>query len=195
MMMKGAWAQKPDKVMSLNVSSAQSKQSEYRKDFSTTTGIEGGYKGYYCFENYWQSGKVFEFFSEKQHIDYNTWWKKQVKGVYNYPGTYHKVVMYSNYDGKKRDYLASRKEIFVPEYYELMKNTHSFVTIKKNVNKGKDVVDYDFDGPKSEDGDPLCLEITLEMLKESINNYSHSFGHGYVVAAALAGFVPEEYCK
>ena len=38
----------------------QSKKSKYRLAFSPMTPIKGGYKGYYCFENYWQSGKVIE---------------------------------------------------------------------------------------------------------------------------------------
>jgi len=42
----------------INVTSAQGKENPNRKAFSPMTEIEGGYKGYYCFENYWQAGKV-----------------------------------------------------------------------------------------------------------------------------------------
>lgn len=44
----------------INVTSAQAKASKNRLDFSPMTEIPNGYKGYWNFESYWQSGKVFE---------------------------------------------------------------------------------------------------------------------------------------
>jgi len=61
MNMRGKWAdplgETPTKI---NVTSAQSKTSKNRLNFSPMTPIDGGYKGYWNFESYWQSGKVFE---------------------------------------------------------------------------------------------------------------------------------------
>jgi hypothetical protein len=56
MNMRGRWAN-PIKI---NVTSSQAKTSKNRIAFSPMQEIINGYKGYYCFENYWQSGKVYE---------------------------------------------------------------------------------------------------------------------------------------
>jgi hypothetical protein len=39
----------------------------------------------------------------------------------------------------------------------------------------------------------MCLEVTQEMLMEKINDTRFPFGHGYVVAAWLAGLEPKDY--
>ena len=57
----------------------------------------------------------------------------------------------------------------------------------------RDVVVYDFDGPRADDGAPECRELTLDLLREKINDMRFPFGHGYVVAALLAGVPPSEY--
>jgi len=69
----------------------------------------------------------------------------------------------------------------------LIKEKEQTIFWKKYVRDGHDVVVFDFDGPKDENGEPVCLEITKEMLKEKINDPKHPFGHGYVVAAELGG--------
>jgi hypothetical protein len=44
----------------INVTSAQAKANKNRLNFSPMTEIVNGYKGYWNFESYWQSGKVYE---------------------------------------------------------------------------------------------------------------------------------------
>jgi len=46
----------------------------------------------------------------------------------------------------------------------------------KKVENGKNVVVYDFDGPRN-DGSVTCLEVSLEMLQEKINDTRHPFGN------------------
>jgi len=75
-----------------------------------------------------------------------------------------------------------------------MINTESFKKCKKLVYMGKSVVVYDFDGPRNDDGSNTCLEVNLEMLKNKINDVKFPFGHGYIVAAALMGYKPTDYC-
>ena len=55
------------------------------------------------------------------------------------------------------------------------------------------MVIYDFDGPRAPDGTPLCLPVTVELLKQKINDTTFPFGHGYVVAATALGIPPTEY--
>jgi len=171
----------------------QSKTSFNRRDFSPMSEIKGKYKNYFCFENYWQSGKVYEGIDVEK---YKNWWQNLTQGKRRYPNSKGKRVLHSIYpDGIVRDYITSRKEIYVPEYFELMINTDALKKFKKLVESGKDVVIYDFDGPKTEDGELTCLEVNLELLKAKINDDKFPFGHGYVVAGALAGYNPVDYCK
>ena len=62
MNMRGKWADSSyiDNYIKINVTSAQGKTNKNRLSFSPMTEIQGGYKGYWNFESYWQSGKVFE---------------------------------------------------------------------------------------------------------------------------------------
>ena len=41
--------------------------------------------------------------------------------------------------------------------------------------------------------DPYPQDIKFELLKEKINDETHPFGHGYVVAAEVLGVAPELY--
>lgn len=188
MNMRGVWAPRPEGSELLNVTSAQSKTSKSRRDFSPMTEIPGGYKGFYCFENYWQSGKVFEGFSEEKIHKHKMWWLSQKEGKRRYPGSKGIKVLYSDYDGIQRDYITSRKEIYVPEYRTLIQDCESLCIWKEKIKSGKTVVVYDFDGPRNEKGEPICLEVTPELLKEKLNDPRHPFGHGYIVAAELAGY-------
>lgn len=101
--MRGKWAEKPLNAQVVNVTSAQAKFSTNRNTFSPMSPVYGGYKGYYCFENYWQAGKVYETIDRKQQIK---WWKDQISGKRRYPNSKGKKVLYADHgDGKKRNYI------------------------------------------------------------------------------------------
>ena len=74
MRMRGKWTERPEGSVVINVTSMQSKTSHFRKDFSPMSEVEGGYKGFWCFENYWQGGKVFEYLNnEEGRLKYVNW--------------------------------------------------------------------------------------------------------------------------
>ncbi len=190
MNMRGVWAPRPMNSIPLNVTSAQSKTSKERLAFSPMTPLEGGYKGYACFENYWQSGKVYETLDRAKQL---TWWRAQICGKRRYPGSKGGVVLHSDHgDGVMRDYISSRKEVYVPEYNELVKNSDVLVKWRDRA-KTETIVVYDFDGPRLPDGTPTCLPLTRELLIEKINDTKYPFGHGYVVAALLAGYALNDF--
>ena len=58
---------------------------------------------------------------------------------------------------------------------------------------GENLIVYDFDGPRTKDGTVTCLEVTPELLKEKIEDTRFPFGHGYVVAASIAGISTNIY--
>ena len=185
MNMRGTWATYPRNCKVINVTSMQKKDSLFRRDFSPMTIIEGGYKGFCCFENYWQSGKVFENIDHEISLQ---WWKNQTSGKRRYPPGKNKKILYSLFnDCVKRNYIQSRKQIYVPEYYELMINTESIFNVKTILESGKGIVIFDFDGPRTAEGNPDCKLFTQELYNEKINDITFPFGHGYIVAAALYG--------
>jgi hypothetical protein len=191
MNMRGKWAIPPENAIKVNVTSAQSKLSKNRRDFSPMTFNE--YEGYPNFEAYWQSGKVFEGISSETIKNF---WKKitpQTGAKRRYPNSKGKKVLYSEFDGEKMDYITSRKKIYVPRYYKLIKNTEMAVYWKDQVKQGKNIVIYDFDGPRLSNDDVTCLEVTIDLLKEKINYGKHPFGHGYIIAGYLLDINPEKY--
>lgn len=192
MNMRGKWAEAPIGCKKINVTSSQAKKSKYRLAFSPMTQIEGGYKGFFCFENYWQSGKRYEGITD---IDKQLqWWKNQQKGRRRYPAGKNKKVLHAVYPGFKQPltYIDSRKLVYVPEYYKLIKNNQVLDDIKKEaINKC--LVIYDFDGPRNHDKSPSIEKVTLDLLKEKINNPRFPFGHGYIVAASILGYKPKDY--
>jgi hypothetical protein len=196
MNMRGTWAPRPEGSIVLNVTSAQAKDSIYRRDFSPMTMLPEGYKGFPNFEAYWQSGKVYEGFDESQRSKQVSWWKNIKEPKRRYPTAKTAKVLHSDHhDGVKRDYITSRKEVYVPEYYSLTnsRGVESINKVKALIAQGKSICVYDFDGPRDLEGNPICLEVTLDMLREKINDPKYPFGHGYVVSSILANIPIESF--
>lgn len=188
MNLRGARAVKLDpESLNLNVTSAQAKSSLDRRDFSPMTPIEGGYYGYWNFESRWQSGKIFEGIDEKVS---KAWWKAQDQPKRKYPKGKGKKILYARFEGYEdrgnMDYITSRKEVYCNEYYELIKDRERVLFWRKLLDEGKNITIYDFDGPRNEDKSVTCLELTVEMLKEKVNDLRVPFGHGYIVAMVLS---------
>jgi len=193
MNMRGKWADPIlENSIKINVTSAQSKTSHDRHNFSPMTPIVNGYKGYWNFESYWQSGKVYE------DIPIETtkkWWKELKEPKRRYPNSKGKKVLHAIFDNnnEKLDYVPSRKLVYVPEYYDLIKNKERLAYWQKQLKEGKNLIVYDFDGPRTIAGEVICLEVTRELLIEKINDTQFPFGHGYIVAGSIAGINPEMY--
>ena len=196
MILRGPRAVKIDpNSINLNSTSAQRKLSLDRRDFSTMTPVEGGYKGYWNFVSRWQSGKIFEGIDEKIS---KTWWKAQTKPKVKFPKAKGKKLLCFRYEGYEdigdMDYITARKEVYVKEYYNLIKDRERTLYWKKLVDEGKNITIYDFDGPKNEDGSVTCLEVNEDLLREKINDTTFHFGHGYIVGCILAGIEISDFC-
>jgi hypothetical protein len=92
------------------------------------------------------------------------------------------------------DYVTSRKEVYCKEYYELIENRERTLYWKKLLDEGKSITIYDFDGPRNEDKGVTCVELTVDLLKEKIEDVKFHFGHCYVVGCALVGIELSEFC-
>lgn len=185
MNMRGKWATPlEENTIKINVTSAQGKTNLNRLTFSPMTPIIGGYKGYWNFESYWQSGKVYEDIDIKIS---KKWWKEQKQPKRRYPNSKGKKVLYAIFDGneEKMDYITSRKKVYIPEYYELIKNSEVLKELQNKYKNGVNITVYDFDGPRLKNGDVTCLKLSKKMLKEKLLDPTFPFGHGYIVAAAI----------
>ena len=188
MNMRGAWADRPRNSVVVNVTSMQKTSAPFRRDFSPMTLTP--YKNYACFENYWQSGKVYEGIDPEASTN---WWKMQDKPKRRYPAGKGLRVLHGIYDdGVIRDYIDARKNIYVPEYYNLIINRESINTCLDILNTGKSITIYDFDGPRTDDGNVTCLPLNVELIQKKINDTKFPFGHGYIVGAILLGLSLEE---
>ena len=192
MNLRGAWAPCPENTTRVNVTSAQRKDHPFRLAFSPMTPIVNKYKGFYCFENYWQSGKRYPDIPAKTITD---WWKKQTKGKRRFPDGKNKKVLYAKFPhiNDNLGYIDSRKQVYVPEYYELIKDNAVLIDLKNRLNSGESFTVYDFDGIRDNNGNPTSAEVNLELLQDKILDTRTPFGHGYVVAAAILDINPQLY--
>jgi len=194
MNMQGEWAKPMDPdSLKVNVTSAQGKSSKNRRDFSPMTEIEGGYCGFWNFESYWQSGKVYET------IPYETtknWWCELKEPKRRFPNSKGKRVLHSKwaeYMNEPMDYVTSRKKVYVPRYYDLVESREMVKYYRDYLKSGKNITIYDFDGVRDSSGAPSCKEITRELLIEKMNDTKFPFGHGYIVGALLAEIHYDEF--
>ena len=192
MNLRGTWAPCPENTTRVNVTSAQRKDNPFRLAFSPMTPIVNKYKGFYCFENYWQSGKRYPDIPAKTITD---WWKKQTKGKRRFPDGKNKNVLYAKFHNINDNlgYIDSRKQVYVPEYYNLIKDNPVLIDLKNRLTSGESFTVYDFDGIRDNNGNPTSAEVNLELLQDKILDTRTPFGHGYVVAAAIMDINPELY--
>lgn len=199
-------------MIKVNVTSAQRKNNDDRIAFSPMTPIPGSYHGFYCFENFWQSGKRYQ---ELGHLDSTekladiAVWKgyqephrrhPKAKGLRPVDAVYPDIGISNGLT-----YIDSRKQVYVPYYYNDIltgqpAGRERLKHYQELLKQGHNILVLDYDGPKLDPGtdDHIvftrpCLKVTVELLKEKINDPRFQFGHGYVVAAAILGITPDEY--
>lgn len=192
MNMRGEWAKCPDDCIKMNVTSMQSKSSQLRKDLSPMS-PETAYKEFYCFENFWQSGKRFSHLNHNdvsEHRKYVQKWKDLTKGKRRIlPGTYKPFdALFETERDTPFGYLESRKQIYIPLYSQIIKEKPSIKKYRELLKEGKNICIYDFDGPRDEDGKPICVEFNKETYEKYLNDTRRPFGHGFVVGKVLMDF-------
>lgn len=163
------------------------------------------------FECWWQGGKVFPDCGhcDDDHNTTDTWERfrlaeyAKTKGGRHPTGTksseftetggkrsfiYYKPA-FGVYFGMHMDYITSRKMAYVPIFAQLVKTQSVFIDLKEQVDVGALFIILDIDGPR--DG---VHEVTVDFLRDRINDPNAPFGHGYVIAGLLMDIEPEEYC-
>lgn len=193
MNMRGKRAPPPSsEYLKVNTTSAQATASQYRKDFSPMS--QTNYKGFFCFENYWQSGKVYDGLDQQKVQE---WWRSQTSGKRRLPQGKGRKILYAKFHDRddKLDYIQSRKQIYLPEYWNLVKDTVSIKKLKNHLLGGESIVLYDFDGPRDNYKEPLCLKASVDIIKEKLNDETFPFGHSYIIASILLGISVDDLIK
>ena len=207
----------PAGAIKVDVTSCQAKNHPNRVAFSPMHIRNGemytdpaGYE-WACFENAWQSGKVWrkEDGKEVPHEFTLKKWQRRPKNKAHrklsafFPKAKNWTVatsLFPEEPGHRFGYVESRKRVYVPRYQAFVNDrVHSRETMQglRDLVRGQDrpIVIFDLDGPRTPEGEMECLELTEELLRERIHDERHPFGHGYVVAAMAAGIPAAAYCK
>ncbi len=82
----------------------------------------------------------------------------------------------------------------MPEYRNLIQGREMLQFYKDQLDEGRDITIFDFDGPRTPEGEVSCVKLSEDLLIEKINDTRYPFGHGYVIASILAGIPIERYC-
>jgi len=105
------------------------------------------------------------------------------------PKSTHGFPCAARYNGRAYGYIESRKEIYVAIYYRLIKNLPAVKAMQKMIADGQSVMIIDGDGPPR-DLYPQGMQMNEANWRKMIEDPHQPFGHGYVVAAVVAG-LPE----
>jgi len=152
------------------------------------------------FENYWQFSKMWPTAGHCRVSGNNLcapsakWREFRARGFASdkpkrrpLPKKQYGFPKFSYYNEEPQGYVESRKRIYVPLYYYLIRDLPVIAAIREQLVRGEKLMIVDNDGPPR-DLYPHGMEMTERNWRKMIDDPSVPFGHGYVVAAVLAGF-------
>ena len=133
-------------------------------------------------ENAWQFSKVYgcHIGPDGNPTDrYFDWAKKgwADSWAHRYPMEKGAIPKYSWWDGKKLGYIRARKKIYVPLYYNAVKDTVAYKNLRELYHEGTPLYLWDFDGFNNEK-----IGMTL---KDVINDPSRPMGHAFILKKML----------
>ena len=136
-------------------------------------------------ENAWQFSKIFPEFVDGDNIkpEYFDWRDKGWNDSYahRYPMGKGKIPLFSYWYGERLGYIEARKRIYIPLYFNAVKDTEAFKKLKEiyeeHKNLDKDLYLVDFDAYRHRE-----LNMSYE---DVINCSSRKMGHAFVLAIML----------
>ena len=98
-------------------------------------------------------------------------------------------------------YIQARKRIYCQMYKDVLPTNATFIRLQNRLKRGEHLQINEVDGPPYDPNitelsdintdlaisGSASINITEQNVKNLLNNRSHSFGHGYVIATMLAG--------
>lgn len=131
-------------------------------------------------ENAWQYSKVYACHIDKEPTEEYWQWAKAgwaSSWANRYPMGKGAIPEYSLWNGEKLNYVEARKKIYVPLYYNAVKNTKAYEMLREIYQKEEIIYLWDFDGYDHEK-----LGMTL---KDVLNHPGKKMGHAFVLANML----------
>lgn len=133
-------------------------------------------------ENAWQFSKVYDEHIGPDGMPNEEWyrWARigfQTKKAIRYPKGKTDKPKFAFWDGKKLDYIAARKEIYIPIYKDCIRPSKAFKQLCDVYKKYKKVILWGFDGYNRK-----LLGMTPD---DVVNYYSKSLCHAFVVEQLL----------
>ncbi|KKN16511.1 hypothetical protein LCGC14_0975220 [marine sediment metagenome] len=120
------------------------------------------------FENLWQFSKVYKGQVAADGLPTPSWFEWRARGwedprAHRYPMGKGAVPEYAYWEGKKLDYITARREIYIPQYANNVRETDSFAALQdvffESISTDRELIllDYDAYAPP-QDGPCLCLD-------------------------------------
>lgn len=139
-------------------------------------------------ENAWQYSKVYLGHTDPHGNpteEYFIWMNHGINRDYadRYPMGKGALPMYSYWNGKKLDYIAARKEIYIPLYAKAVVKTTAFRRLQELYSQG-DIVLWDFDGYDHKKIGMSYLDV--------VNCPTKKMGHAFVLAMLLEGEISHQ---
>lgn len=111
----------------------------------------------------------------------------------------HKCLFSLSDNGKRLNYIESRKKTYLPKYVKAVIKTKEWKQLKDRLYNGENLLIVEVDGPHSESlqyykekynvDDNFIQYDTIEINKKNmeimLNDDKHAFGHGYCLAISL----------
>ncbi len=142
-------------------------------------------------ENLWQYSKVYEDHLVNSNDIFHgeisrDWWEWHLKGsvskqAHRYPMGKGAKPLFSKWGNLRLSYISARKQIYVPEYAQLVIHEKKFKTLLKEYKKGAKIVLRDYDTYDIQKAYPDVRNPWLT----AIQNENAKFGHAFVIALAL----------
>lgn len=139
-------------------------------------------------ENAWQFSKIYSKHLDEDGNPSEEYWQWAKAGwadsyAHRYPMGKGVKPEFSWWNGKKLDYIAARREIYIPLYAKAVKQSKAYEMLQEEALRandlGQDLYLRDFDGYKREN----------KTWEEIISDPTKKMGHAFVLAMMLEGYV------
>jgi Domain of unknown function (DUF4326) len=134
------------------------------------------------FENAWQFAKLYPEHADSQGEPTTAYWNWAKHGwnsqrPYRYPLGKGRRPLCSLWNGQRLDYIAARKQIYLPLYQNAVAQTSAYRQLEQIYHRNQSITLFDFDGY-----DHTSLDMTLA---DVLNCATRICGHAFILAMML----------
>lgn len=134
------------------------------------------------FENAWQFAKLYPEHADSRGEPTPAYWTWAKRGwnsqrAYRYPLGKGRRLLCSLWNGQRLDYIAARKQIYLPLYQAAVAHTPAYQRLEATYRRNRSITLFDFDGY-----DHTSLNMTLA---DVVNCPTRICGHSFILAMML----------